>query len=135
MRLPAAGVESRAAPSHQQRLPSRSTCHRLPIAARPPRGSLHPSHVQTAADNTRFKFGYLTKQNAAWAALGINIFGSKFTPVDLVKGRRDAVKRWCGGESAVAGRGGCAARLTTSCSCTMHAATHCRISFLPRQAP
>ncbi|KIY93042.1 hypothetical protein MNEG_14921 [Monoraphidium neglectum] len=36
-------------------------------------------------DNTRFKFGYLTKQNAAWAALGINIFGSKFTPVDLVK--------------------------------------------------
>lgn len=37
------------------------------------------------SDNTKFQFGYLTKQNAAWAALGVNIFGSKFTPVDLVK--------------------------------------------------
>jgi hypothetical protein len=27
----------------------------------------------------------LTKQNAAWAALGVNIFGSKFSPADLVQ--------------------------------------------------
>ena len=36
-------------------------------------------------ESTKFRFGYLTKQNAAWAALGVNIFGSKFSPADLVK--------------------------------------------------
>ncbi|KAI8474885.1 MAG: hypothetical protein J3K34DRAFT_406110 [Monoraphidium minutum] len=34
---------------------------------------------------SKFKFGYLTKQNALWAAFGLNIFGEKFSPADLVK--------------------------------------------------
>ncbi len=36
-------------------------------------------------DNTRFKFGYLTKQNAIWSTLGLNLFGASFSPVDQVK--------------------------------------------------
>lgn len=35
-------------------------------------------------DDTSYKWGYLTKQSAAWAVLGVN-FGSKFQPSDLVK--------------------------------------------------
>lgn len=35
-------------------------------------------------DDTSFRWGYLTKQSAAWAVLGVN-FGSKFQPSDLVK--------------------------------------------------
>lgn len=41
--------------------------------------------INQQTESTRFKFGYLTKQNAAWAALGVNVFGSKFSPADLVK--------------------------------------------------
>ncbi|GBF90219.1 low PSII accumulation, chloroplastic [Raphidocelis subcapitata] len=35
-------------------------------------------------DSSRFKFGYLTKQNMIWSTLGVN-FGQKFSPADLVK--------------------------------------------------
>jgi len=36
------------------------------------------------AAGDEFRLGYLTKQSAAWAVLGVN-FGSKFQPSDLVK--------------------------------------------------
>ncbi len=36
--------------------------------------------------DTDFKMGYLTKQNAVWAALGVNL-GKRFSPVDQVSKR------------------------------------------------
>ncbi len=36
-------------------------------------------------DSSRFKLGYLTKQNAAWAVLGVNLFGAGFKPSQLVQ--------------------------------------------------
>eukprot|EP00878_Enallax_costatus_P018746 GHUV01019751.1.p1 GENE.GHUV01019751.1~~GHUV01019751.1.p1 ORF type:complete len:174 (+),score=40.97 GHUV01019751.1:1439-1960(+) len=35
-------------------------------------------------DDSSYRWGYLTKQSAAWAVLGVN-FGSKFQPSDLAK--------------------------------------------------
>jgi len=35
-------------------------------------------------DEAGFKYGYLTKQSAAWAVLGVN-FGNKFQPSSLTK--------------------------------------------------
>lgn len=50
--------------------------------------SSDPSAGRQAMDavfgDDSFRWGYLTKQSAAWAVLGVN-FGSKFQPSDLAK--------------------------------------------------
>jgi hypothetical protein len=68
--------------------PARVQAARRPSPALQPLKLDHPPRRDPARappDNTRFKFGVLTKQNAAWATLGVNIFGSKFSPADLVQ--------------------------------------------------
>jgi hypothetical protein len=92
----------RSSPSSPPRARPHATrdCH-FPRRARPPEG-------------TRFKFGYLTKQNAAWATLGVNIFGSRFSPVELCQDGDEARRRgggwgvWGGVGVAGGGWGGAA---------------------------
>jgi hypothetical protein len=55
-----------------------------PKPTNPPPSKL-PAHKNNKTENTKFKFGVLTKQNALWSTIGVNLFGAAFDPAAVVR--------------------------------------------------